>query len=165
MPDGMLRSFEYTLGFMAELVADVPDERWTEQPSGLANHAAWTVGHLAYSCQAIGGEMGLKPWLPGGRKDLFGTGSNPQKDRGRYPAASELLEEMRASSCLVCEHVRKTWATLKCQELPDARYRSLLPTVGDAVLQVLVAHSAYHVGQTALWRRAIGFPPPARFYL
>lgn len=165
MPDGLIRSFEYSLGFLMELVSDVPDDRWTEQPPGLANHAAWVVGHLAYSCQAIGGEMGMQPWLPTGRRELFGTGSRPENQRGHYPAGRVLLEELQSGSRRVRDQVRQSWGMISRQALPDERYRSLLPTVGDAVLQVLVAHSAYHVGQTALWRKAIGMPSPTRFYL
>lgn len=165
MPGGLLRSFEYSVGFLSELVSDVPDERWAEQPVGIVNHGAWVVGHLAYSCQAIGGEMGLQPWLPPQSKELYGTGSRPESRRDRYPSGSVLLDELHSSSHRVADHLRQGGASLMSQPLPDARYRSLLPTVGDAALQVLVAHSAYHVGQTVLWRKAIGMLPPNRFYL
>ena len=32
--------------FTAELLSDVPQERWFEMPAGNATHIAWQVGHL-----------------------------------------------------------------------------------------------------------------------
>ncbi len=165
MPEAMLRSFEYSVGFLRELVGDVPDERWTEMPAGLANHAAWVVGHLAYSCQAIGGEIGMEPWLEDDRKSLFGTGSVPLRERDHYPASGLLIGELDDGVRRVVERVRRDWSAISRQDLPDVRYRAMLPTIGDAVLQVLVAHIAYHVGQTMLWRKAMQMPPLTRFYV
>jgi uncharacterized damage-inducible protein DinB len=49
------------------------------------------------------------------------------------------------------------------EPLPDERVRELLPTKGHAILQVVAAHTAYHAGQLAVWRRAIGRPPNGVF--
>ena len=42
------------------------------------------------------------------------------------------------------------------EPLPDEQMRDVLPTKGHALLQVIAAHTAYHAGQLAVWRRAIG---------
>jgi uncharacterized damage-inducible protein DinB len=49
------------------------------------------------------------------------------------------------------------------EPLPDERVRELLPTKGHALLQVVAAHTAYHAGQLAVWRRAIGRPAAGVF--
>jgi hypothetical protein len=45
------------------------------------------------------------------------------------------------------------------QPLPDERYRHIFPTIGHALLHILTAHAAVHVGQVSVWRRAFGLPP------
>jgi hypothetical protein len=44
------------------------------------------------------------------------------------------------------------------QPLPDVRFRDQFPTVGHAVLHILAAHTALHIGQVIVWRRAMGLP-------
>jgi uncharacterized damage-inducible protein DinB len=46
--------------------------------------------------------------------------------------------------------------TAMSEPLPDVRYRNRIPTVGHAVLHILTAHTAMHVGQITVWRRAMG---------
>jgi hypothetical protein len=50
------------------------------------------------------------------------------------------------------------------QPLPDVRYRQMFPTLGHAVAHVIIAHSAAHVGQVIVWRRAMGFPSLGKVY-
>ena len=47
------------------------------------------------------------------------------------------------------------------RSLPAERYRDLLPTIGDAVLHILAGHTAIHLGQLKVWRRAAGLTIPA----
>ncbi len=49
------------------------------------------------------------------------------------------------------------------EPLPDDKAREILPTLGDALLQIVSAHTAFHAGQLAAWRRAIGRPPVGAF--
>lgn len=158
----VLHSFAYSLDFVRELLDDVPDELMTHQPTGIPNHASWTVGHLTYSCQAIGGEIGMPEWLPGDYRLKFGTGSKPQAERNQYAPKSEALEELRSSAELVAKVVGQlTSEQLDCP-LPDERFRLILPTIRHALTQVLVGHTGNHVGQLSLWRRASGFSPLSR---
>jgi DinB superfamily len=64
MVSEVLNSYRLTLDYLRRLVADVPDADLTRQPGGVANHPAWVIGHLVFSCQALGGELGLAAWLP-----------------------------------------------------------------------------------------------------
>jgi hypothetical protein len=47
---------------------------------------------------------------------------------------------------------------------PDPQYRDVFPTIRHAITQVLVGHTAYHVGQLNLWRRAAGLPRLSRSF-
>ena len=158
----VLHSFSYSVEFVQELLADIPDELMTHQPLGIPNHASWTVGHLTYSCQAIGGEIGMPAWLPEEYRTRFGTGSVPHAERDRYAAKSEALIELRSSANRLAQAVGELTVGQLEQPLPDEQFRRILPTIRHALTQVLVGHIANHVGQLCLWRRASGFPPLSR---
>jgi uncharacterized damage-inducible protein DinB len=159
----LLGCFDRTLTFMREAVADLSDEEMILQPPGVPNHAAWTLGHIIYSCQAIAGELGTQPWLPGDWESHFAYGSSPG------PVASPRSCKAALLAALADANDRLRAAVLGLDEralaapLPDRRARETLPTVGDALLQVLAAHTAYHAGQLAAWRRAIGRVPVGVF--
>lgn len=159
MHDAILRTFGMTLDYLRRLVADVAEEQMTRQPAGAVNHPAWILGHLVYSCQAIGGELGLQPWLSHDWRRRFGTGSTPVADRACYPSKSELLQQLAEGQRRLTERLRELGDAGLKEPLPDERYRSEFPTVADAVLHILGAHAAVHVGQVSVWRRVAGFAP------
>ena len=64
-------------------------------------------------------------------------------------------------SCSRCLPIRRSGCGRRCwpwiesvlvKPLEDIAF----PTLGDVLLQVVVGHTAYHAGQLAVWRRAIG---------
>ena len=120
------------------------------------NHPAWTIGHLVYSCQQIGGEIGLEPWLGNDWKLQFGTGSTPIADPTAYPDKPTLLLALDEGQRRLSDKLTSTKEGDRAQPLPDVRYRSQFPTLGHAVLDILTAHTAMHVGQITVWRRAMG---------
>ncbi len=73
----LLSCFEKTLAYLLDQVQDLSDEEMILQPMGAPNHAAWTLGHIIFSCQAIAGEIGIEAWLPGDWESQFGYGSLP----------------------------------------------------------------------------------------
>ena len=154
----MLDCFAYNLDFLREQVANLSPQQMVSQPKGIANHPAWIVGHLTYSCQAIGGEIGLQQWLSAEWARLFGAGSVPVSDVDEYPDKVELLNALRDGQNIICDAVELLNAEQLAAQLPDHRYRHLMPTIENALIQVLAAHSAYHIGQLTLWRHAMGLP-------
>src|SRR3982750_2156742 len=76
-----LHSFAYALDFLREQVADVAPAEMVAQPSGITNHPMWVIGHLTYTCQLLGGGVGLSEWLPADWAKRFGTGSVPSAGR------------------------------------------------------------------------------------
>ena len=47
----LVSCFERSLAFIQDSVADLADEEIVLQPPGVPNHAAWTLGHVIFSCQ------------------------------------------------------------------------------------------------------------------
>jgi hypothetical protein len=137
-------------------VADVPEEMISQAAVGAVNHPKWTIGHLIYSAQALGGELGIQPWLTADWQRKYGTGSTPQHDG---PSKVELLALLNDAQQRVVASFTAIGEAGMSQPLPDARYRDTFPSLGHAVLHVLSAHTASHVGQLIVWRRAAGLEP------
>ena len=161
----VLHSFAYGLDYLREQVQDISSPDMVVQPKGFKNHPAWTIGHLAFSCQAIGGEIGLSPWLPHTWAIKYGSGSTPRQSEHDYPSKDESLRWLRDAQTRVDRAVRELSEAQLDQPLPDEAFRKVLPTIRHAITQVLIAHVAYHVGQISLWRVAMGLPSMQRSFL
>jgi hypothetical protein len=152
-------SYSRTLDYLRQLVADVSDELLTRHSSWAMNHPAWVIGHLVYSCQAIGGEMGINPWLPSDWVKRFGTGSAPVEGKENYPSKQELLDALSDGQGRVTDRLIALGEQGLSAPLPDERHRAVFPTIGHAVLHILTVHAAIHVGQVTVWRRTVGLMP------
>jgi hypothetical protein len=154
----LLNSYALILSDVRAAVEDLTEELMVRQFPGVPNHPAWTIGHLAYSAQAIGGEVGLGPWLPSSWITLFCTGSIPHPSTAAYPSRSELLSALADAQARITQALSSLTPTDLVAPLPDIRYRSVFPTIGHAIVHVLSGHTSYHLGQLSLWRRAAGLP-------
>ena len=163
--ENVLRSFAYSVEYLGDLVSELSRDQMVCQPHGVNIHPAWIIGHLTYSCQAIGGEFGLGPWLPAEWAEQFGTGSVPLGDSATYPAMSESLHFLVDAKARVSSAIRNLESAQLDQPLLDKRFRQMMPTIRDAITQILVSHAAYHIGQVVIWRRLMGFAPVERPFL
>lgn len=161
----ILNSYSLSLRYLRQLVADVPDEMFTDQRSGAVNHPAWVIGHLTYSAEAIGGEIGLAPWLPGDWAPRFGTGSVPTADRQMYPDKAALLDSLSDAEVRLSDRLLSIGDDGMMDPLPDIRHRESFPTIGHAVLHILTSHAAVHIGQLTVWRRVVGYGPLERSFV
>jgi len=152
MIDELVSTFETTVKFVEQSVADLSEEQMVEQPAGIPNNGTWTVGHITFSCQGIAAELGADPWLPDDWESVFGYGSTPSSDLSRYPKKAEMLTVLADSAARLREILVSASESDLRQPLPD----DTMPTVHHLLLQVVVAHTAFHAGQLAMWRRAIG---------
>ena len=159
-----LHSFSYALGYLREQVEDLSFEEMVRQPAGVANHPAWTIGHLVFIAQAIGAVAGLEPWLDASWVKAFGPGSKPVEDAAACPAKEELLAALGHAEHRLVDAVRGLDAAALDAPFPDAAYHEVFPTVRHAFTQVLVGHTSFHVGQVSAWRRAMGLPGLARSF-
>ena len=159
----LLSTFNSTMKFMEQSVVDLSDRQMVEQPAGVPNHAAWTLGHIIYGCQEMAGALGIEEWLPREWPTLFGTDTIPLADVSRYPNKSALLALLKESASRLENALLATNESALAQPLPDEQCREILPTMGHALLQVMAAHTAFHAGQLSVWRRAIGLRPVSCF--
>lgn len=162
--DPVLHSFAYAVDYLADQLADVPDTDLAAQPAGVVNHPAWTLGHLALVCQNLGGVVGVAPWLPEDGAGRVGPGSTPVADRRAYPSKADALAALRDARARIADAVGRLDAAALDAPFPDPSYLDVFHTVRHFLIQVLVGHTAYHVGQVGVWHRAMGLPPMARSF-
>jgi uncharacterized damage-inducible protein DinB len=155
----LIHTFEYALDFVTKSVADLSEEEMVQQPHAVPNHGTWTLGHLIVSCQGIATELGAVQWLPDDWESMFGYGSKPLSDLSLYPNKSEMLSHIADAASRLCQLLLETDESDLRRSLPD----ETLPTKRHLLVQVVVAHTAYHAGQLAVWRKAIGKPSVSVF--
>lgn len=158
MRQSVLNTFAFDLNYLKMLVEDIPEEQMCDQLAGLENHPAWSIGHLAAGCQFCIRLMGGQSSLPAGWAELFGRGSKPVADRSKYPAKAELMAELDRSHQQAAQVVAAADESKLAEETPDPEFRQVAPTLSDVVVFVLINHTATHLGQIAMWRRAKGLP-------
>ncbi len=91
MIDELVNSFDSSVKFMEQSVADLTERQMVEQPAGVPNHGAWTLGHIINSCEGVAGELGVEKWLPEDWESRFGFGSTPRCDDTACPQKAELI--------------------------------------------------------------------------
>ncbi|UCF06552.1 MAG: DinB family protein [bacterium] len=148
----LIHTFESTVKYVEQSVADLSEQQMVEQPSGVPNHGTWTLGHIIHSCQGVAAELGAENWLPDDWESVFGYGSTPSSDLSSYPEKSEMLTLLTDAANRLRRIILASNDSVLSKSLPD----DTLPTMGHLLMQVVVAHTAYHAGQLTVWRRAIG---------
>ena len=154
--------YRFNLKIAARLVGDLTPQQMVQQPAGVVNHPAWSLGHLCMTADRLAGMFGLESQAPEGWAQIFATGGVPSGDPSLYPSKEELL------AFLTAQHERVTAAVLKADPswfatpLADERRRKFFPTVGDMVTMMMTSHEMNHMGQISAWRRAMGLGPPPR---
>jgi hypothetical protein len=158
----VLHSFAYCLDYLRDQVADVAPAHMVAQPNGILNHPTWVIGHLTHTCQALGGAIGLAEWLPDDWARRFGTGSTPVADAGLYETKNKMLTMLDDAQARIIEAIDQLDDSSSDDPFPDESYRVVFPSIRHAITQVLVGHTANHIGQLSVWRKAMGLPPMVR---
>lgn len=160
----VLHSFRYSVDFVVEQVADLSSDQMVMQPAGVVNHPAWTIGHLSQILELIGTVIGVEPTLENSWAHRYGPSTKPTNDRTIYEVKEESLKILRhAADRLSAAVVNLSDAKLD-EPFPEAEYLDVFPTIRHALTQVLIGHTAYHVGQLSVWRKAMGLPAMKRSY-
>ena len=160
----VLHSFAFSLDFLRDQVADIPLDDMVTQPHGIRNHPAWVIGHLTHVSESLGGVIGVPPWLPDDWTTRYGTGSVPVADPAVYEAREEALAILGDAQSRITRAVEQLNMTRLEEPFPEEAFRYVFPTIAHFLTQVLVGHSAYHVGQVGVWRRAMDLPTIGRSY-
>jgi hypothetical protein len=146
----------YLFGYARQLIADIPDERLAEQPSGIVNHPAWHLGHLCTAADLGMKLLGSPTLCPADWSDLFGRGSTPVADRAKYPTKAVLMNALEAGHGKFAAVVEAASPAMMDAVNPIERNRHAFPTLGDLIAYLLTGHEGIHLGQISAWRRASG---------
>lgn len=160
----IIHSLRYSLDFVVEQLEGLTDDQIVAQPKGVVNHPAWTIGHLAYVLQLIGGVIGVAPLLPAEWPRRYGPSSKPLNDAAAYRPKEEVLTILRSIEAELISTIEQLDEATLDAPFPDPQYLDVFPTIRHALTQVLLGHTAFHVGQIAVWRRAMGLPAMRRSY-
>src|SRR5947208_1990369 len=109
MIETILRMAQDNLAYAEALVSDIEETQMAQQPSGLKNHPAWTLGHLVvsqdFALQLLEAPSAADPsWVR-----LFGSGGAPTDDRQNFPAKTELLTALRLEHEKVADAFRENF--------------------------------------------------------
>ena len=151
--------YDFNLKWAENLVKDLSAEQMVQQPNGVINHPAWSLGHLVVSAAGLGSALGLESNLPEGWDKTFATGGEPSSDLSAYPSKDEILSALRDQHARNAEAVKSAPPDSLRQPHPNENTRKYFPTVGDMVVFLMTAHEPDHLGQIAAWRRAMGLGP------
>lgn len=154
--DHVLAVFRFTRFYAEKLVADLHDDEMTRLPHPGMNHPKWVLGHLILGADFIPKLLSEPMATDEAWMELFGPGSTPTDEPGRYPPKAALLAKLA--------EVYERGATLAAQAdprrlaLPNRTpfFPEQFPTMGDLLTHLLSTHAAAHCGQLSAWRRCVG---------
>ena len=162
----MVQQLTYLYGFNLRvaraMVDDLTPEQMVEQPHGVVNHPAWSLGHLVMTADGLAKLLGLESDVADGWASVFATGGVPSNDPARYPSKGELLDALAAQharNAAAMERVSPAWFDTPN---PNEKRRKRWPTMGDLAVFLMTSHEMLHLGQVAAWRRAMGLGPARR---
>lgn len=151
--------YGFNLGFAERLVKDLSPEQMVQQPGGVINHPAWSLGHLANTANGLAQMLGLESDSPEGWDKTFATGGTPSADLATYPSKEELLAELKKQHARNTEAFQNMDAAELAKPHPNESTRKFFPTQGDLVVFLMTSHEMDHLGQIAAWRRAMDLAP------
>ena len=146
MVEHLIHTYAFNLEHIKKIVADVSDEQMTLQPTGLVNHPAWTIGHLASASDMLAKILGLESTFPEEWKEACKTGGTPSGDTSLFPSKDQLLAELSNQHARIAEAVKQASPeSLAAESAED--FRKMLATAGDIVMYIMSAHEGTHIGQ------------------
>ena len=156
MLDHILSNYDFNRRNAHYIVGGLTAEQSVAQPGGLVNHPLWSIGHLALTSQVMMLEMGGEPTFPQEWMDRFFPGVPISGDVNDYPSMDELLAQLD----LQHEHVAARLPEMSAEQLAAGPQMELIqrryPRLGDFISYAMLGHEAFHIGQIACTRRALG---------
>ncbi|HXY32928.1 MAG TPA: DinB family protein [Planctomycetaceae bacterium] len=154
----LLAAFDFTDKSVEDLFDAIPADKFLHQPCPGANHALWTLGHLAtvnqYFMMKLGGRDGT---LFEKNKAMFFAKSQPSPDAATYPPIGVIRDYFTTSRAAF-----RSWVeSLSDEQLsapPPEEFQKFAPTLGN-ILMRLLWHEGMHYGQLTVIRKSLGLKP------
>jgi hypothetical protein len=159
MFESELMSNAVLLGYAEQLVADISDADFVQQPLPGTNHPAWILCHLAMAGDGAIGLLGGDKILPPDWATKYGRDSKIGSERSEYPSRDEIVKQFRATYAGARELAAQADPERIARPNPNSRLRANLPTIRDMCGFLLTGHLGVHLGQLSAWRRMRGLPP------
>ncbi|MBL8849410.1 MAG: DinB family protein [Planctomycetaceae bacterium] len=147
------------MAYAEQLIADIGDVDFVQQPLPGTNHPAWILCHLAMAGDGAVGLLGGEKLLPPDWAAKYGRDSKLSSERGEYPSREEIVGQFRATYARARDLAVQADAERMARPNPNARLRDNLPTIRDMCGFLLTGHLGVHLGQLSAWRRMRGLPP------
>jgi len=140
------------------MIDTVPDDKLLHQPCPGANHAMWTIGHLACTDEHFMNKVFGRPFNKfEAWQDKFFMNSKPTENLADYPPITEVKEAL----------ANNREQLISCfKALDPAKLTSPLP--GDlkdfapshaALISIIAWHEGMHAGQLAVIRKSLSLAP------
>ena len=156
MLEDLLFTYAFNLRNAQHVVEGLSPEQCVAQPGVLVNHPAWSIGHLALTSDVMMLEMGEAQSFPGEWMERFFPGAPITGNVEDYPSMPELLDQLQTQHARVSERLSsispEALAAPPQMELVQRRFSR----VGQFVTYAMCGHEAFHIGQIACTRRALG---------
>ena len=140
-----------------KLTEGIPKDKLTFQPVPKTNHALWILGHCAVSDEYFVKTMGPETIiLDASWGELFGMGSTPVDDPGKYPSLDEVTDGMGKAREALLEWFGSMDEAKLMSELPDD-WKTFGPNFAG-LMNSIAWHEGLHTGQLSAIRRALDLP-------
>ena len=140
-----------------KLIEDIPQDKLTFQPVPKTNHALWILGHCAVSDEHFVKAMGSETTtLDASWGELFGMGSTPVDDPGKYPSLDEVTDGMGKAREALLDWFGSMDETKLLSPLPDD-WKTFGPNFAG-LMNTIAGHEGIHTGQLSAIRRALDLP-------
>lgn len=153
--DYTLSVLEFTRWYTHNLLKDIPQDKWTHQPSPTDNHILWCLGHIAGTDAWIGATLGVAGvHVPENIQKAFGMGTTPSQTGN--PAAADVLaalEQSRAKIVAWLKDAPESALKIDLNEKTGAFAKDPI----DALIKI-AWHEGFHAGQIANIRKSLGMP-------
>jgi uncharacterized damage-inducible protein DinB len=156
--DQILTAYDWTQTQLQKIFDAIPREHFLHQPSPGANHALWSMGHLATVDQfflksVAGRDSGVFERYA----TLFFAKSTPSPNADAYPPIDAVREYFDSS-----RKAFRAWI----ESLDDERLAAPLPAEQQrfapnyaGMLMRLLWHEGMHYGQLTVLRKSLGLAP------
>jgi len=148
----------FTRTVSLSILKDYPEAKYSWQTSPADNHPLWVMGHLASTDVWIAGAVGLKGVsVPEALSKAVAGGSKPVADAKVYGSVAEVRALFDGNRAAVLNWLEGATEKELSVDLKEATHGFALDPV-DAMFK-LAWHEAWHFGQVATLRKAMGLPP------
>ncbi len=140
-----------------KMVADIPNEKFCEQPVPGANHARWVLGHLANTDNWFASTFGKRESvIDESWGKMFGMKTNPVSDPSGYPSVEDVKAALERARLSLIEALKSMDEQQVLAPLTEGM-ETFAPNLAGA-MSTLAWHEGLHAGQLSALRRSLGLP-------